>query len=621
MKASRNDPCPCGSGRKYKSCCMAADQATARVSRIVGEENLRDATAAWQQVARRTPVWQADVAPTVAGVRESPDGISMAMVTAAGFVVAGDVVTHRPGTDEERARVVAQVLGSAARVLGVYPEVLQVRDEALADALSEELAPRDVRVEAAPLDELDDALDAAMDHLGGRPGSSRLLLALTWRETGASPQDLSDLHAAAASFYESAPWAVMDDRAPVLLGFPDGSAWSASVMGGAEIAYGLSLYSSPLDMAAIAGNELAPGEILRDMDGCSLTVSFDTSEELTRTMRREVAGGGWALVSPEAYPRLYGISLPERRITAEHVRTATLALRAVVCLARGEDPSEAVGVEAMLLPNPEDLAGEEITDSLWKYPDNPRPITAEGPGADPSAALRWNEDADRFREEEQGRLMRFGAWLEAQGVANTPAKADLRVAREWARYLDMTDITAPAATEYDLRSFVYTFIPRFATVPQAVLKALPRAMGRLAAFLEEREGIRYPFAAEVIDELEAFWARAAEHGDILEDVLEELAERATDDLYFRNLVPESLFRDYADEVPDAVIHRTLPLYKELQRQWLLWFDEEVRSGVDDWNDLEERMSDRQLAWEETPTPLAGGRTPAEMIGKLFEEGR
>jgi len=25
--AGRNDPCPCGSGRKYKKCCMLADQA------------------------------------------------------------------------------------------------------------------------------------------------------------------------------------------------------------------------------------------------------------------------------------------------------------------------------------------------------------------------------------------------------------------------------------------------------------------------------------------------------------------------------------------------------------------------------------------------------------------
>jgi uncharacterized protein YecA (UPF0149 family) len=25
-KAGRNDPCPCGSGKKYKKCCMLKDQ-------------------------------------------------------------------------------------------------------------------------------------------------------------------------------------------------------------------------------------------------------------------------------------------------------------------------------------------------------------------------------------------------------------------------------------------------------------------------------------------------------------------------------------------------------------------------------------------------------------------
>src|SRR5271157_6033733 len=26
MKTGRNDPCPCGSGKKYKKCCLAKDQ-------------------------------------------------------------------------------------------------------------------------------------------------------------------------------------------------------------------------------------------------------------------------------------------------------------------------------------------------------------------------------------------------------------------------------------------------------------------------------------------------------------------------------------------------------------------------------------------------------------------
>src|SRR5262245_47779168 len=32
MKIGRNDPCPCGSGKKYKKCCLAKDEATARTA-------------------------------------------------------------------------------------------------------------------------------------------------------------------------------------------------------------------------------------------------------------------------------------------------------------------------------------------------------------------------------------------------------------------------------------------------------------------------------------------------------------------------------------------------------------------------------------------------------------
>ena len=32
-KTGRNDPCPCGSGKKYKQCCLARDEATAAAAR------------------------------------------------------------------------------------------------------------------------------------------------------------------------------------------------------------------------------------------------------------------------------------------------------------------------------------------------------------------------------------------------------------------------------------------------------------------------------------------------------------------------------------------------------------------------------------------------------------
>jgi hypothetical protein len=38
MKTGRNDPCPCGSGRKYKECCLSKDEAAARTVREAAAE-------------------------------------------------------------------------------------------------------------------------------------------------------------------------------------------------------------------------------------------------------------------------------------------------------------------------------------------------------------------------------------------------------------------------------------------------------------------------------------------------------------------------------------------------------------------------------------------------------
>jgi hypothetical protein len=37
-RPGRNEPCPCGSGRKYKQCCLATDEARAAAARKVAAE-------------------------------------------------------------------------------------------------------------------------------------------------------------------------------------------------------------------------------------------------------------------------------------------------------------------------------------------------------------------------------------------------------------------------------------------------------------------------------------------------------------------------------------------------------------------------------------------------------
>ncbi len=65
-KPGRNDQCPCGSGKKYKQCCLAKDEETAREAR---------AQAAAEAAAKAQAEPQADTpaaAPKAAPVRDQP---------------------------------------------------------------------------------------------------------------------------------------------------------------------------------------------------------------------------------------------------------------------------------------------------------------------------------------------------------------------------------------------------------------------------------------------------------------------------------------------------------------------------------------------------------------------
>ncbi len=51
-KPGRNDRCPCGSGKKYKACCLARDEAAER-DRLAAEQAEREARAAARRLEQR----------------------------------------------------------------------------------------------------------------------------------------------------------------------------------------------------------------------------------------------------------------------------------------------------------------------------------------------------------------------------------------------------------------------------------------------------------------------------------------------------------------------------------------------------------------------------------------
>jgi len=57
MKAGRNDPCPCGSGKKYKKCCLASDREQLSDDPLEPPQDVRDAAAPWDGDSPEPSEW------------------------------------------------------------------------------------------------------------------------------------------------------------------------------------------------------------------------------------------------------------------------------------------------------------------------------------------------------------------------------------------------------------------------------------------------------------------------------------------------------------------------------------------------------------------------------------
>lgn len=362
MKTKRNDPCPCGSGRKYKTCCQQADQARNQAAALLGAGAMRGTETGLRDAARGAEAWDADVVPIPVTISEARDGASLAMVMAGELMLTADIVTSRPGSPAERADAVLHAVLKAGRAAGgAFPPRLRVRDAALAEALVSETAARGIVVEAAgTLPELDEALDECLENVTGRRLGGRVAMPSSWRETEASSEELADLHRAAAEFWRAAPWDALEDGDVLSLEFPDGETFGTSVMGAAGMQYGVVLYAELDDLLDLleSGMHESAEEIFARMQGAALHVSFEPRGELPRLMRRELDAAGWEVAGPRAHPYLIGMHLPERRVAAAHVRRATLALRTLALLARDEDPEPETGVQVypVLLDDDDDMA-------------------------------------------------------------------------------------------------------------------------------------------------------------------------------------------------------------------------------------------------------------------------
>lgn len=612
--SSRNDPCPCGSGRKYKACHMRADQIAARAMEALGPEALALSRGATNEAARQAAFWEADVAPLMERFRETGEAGSLAIVVADGLILTGEVLTRRPVGARARARNVLDAVMAGARSTGVLPERLHVRDAALAEALRPEMEARGVALVVDELPGLDEALAVSLEHMAGSAPGGAASAPWTWAETEASAAQLGELHAACAAYHRAEPWRTLSDADGLWVIFPgEDEPWGATVMGGGSIHYGLALYSDPDDLEAVYDRDGEPSaDWLASLRGFTISMSYDPAADLPKPMRREVHAAGWEVAGPSAFPTLMGVGVPGRRITAELVVRVTQACRAIVAfVAAGvphdtwRDPATGVLVETMYGDDEDEAA------SPWPPLERAHPVGPAGAAADAAFVLRPGEEREEVLSLETARLGRFTAWVEAQRPSRASRDREVRAAELWTEMLRQMRIPAQAVTEHELRFFLYAWIVVETSPPKPVAKYLTRSLRRLFGFYAAHEGIEYPWAEGVLSELDELVVRLGEED--VRDALNDVTEMLYDDMEQRALVPER-------EVPGTVLGWSIPfdlqmtrLRDEMHRHWLLWHDEVVRGGVTDPESVRDVLVGRQREWENRPHSALDGRTPRELV--------
>lgn len=363
MKTGRNSPCPCGSGRKYKHCCLPADRAARNAAAVGLSDEL-------QAAAREHAEWEADVFPLPAYVQGDDRSYMVATLVCAGPVVVGveEAACHGAEPDQV-AELIETAFRNAAGAAGAWPEALVVRDRAVARALEARFRagsgptggdPPDVMA-AAFLESLEPPARELVATVAGEDIWPPIAAVRTWAAWGLPEPDVAALFAAAATYHRAAPWALLDDVPPLFASWPDDE-WTLAVLGSAGVEPGLMVYADEWDYDA-ALEAQSPEEAFAALGGWILGFSYGERNELPRPMQREVARSGWEVAAPDAYPQLMPIRTPGGGLSRRTVRRLADVLEAIAALVDREGDRLRAG---------EPAAVERTTGLRVEYPGEDR---------------------------------------------------------------------------------------------------------------------------------------------------------------------------------------------------------------------------------------------------------
>ncbi|CAN5138046.1 hypothetical protein BH23GEM4_BH23GEM4_23700 [soil metagenome] len=622
MSTGRNDPCPCGSGKKYKHCCMGRDQAAEQVQHRFG---LAPVSAA-DHAARG--VWQVDLTPLAIRIKADAAARPAAtLVVENGVVLDVDLEAAPPSDTEAIAAELERVIARTAKRTGAWPHRVEVRDAEVAGHLSGLLAAREVEViRRARLDALDALADDLREHLGGAarampPASSPE----TWRGWGLPRDTIAELFRAAAEFWRRRPWRWLPSDDPLYALEGTSHPWTCTVLGNGGEEFGLALYAEAEDFFRMFEDEPP----FAHLTGPVLSLTFDRASELPQRMRREVAAAGWEVASPDGYPVLIAMNTPggglQRTIAEDLIRLLRtipeFAAHHREALESPKEPLEWRSPESGVLLRLE--AGPEsgpLLETPWDPVDQLAPCLPEGPAAEPEAALELALDpppggVDALVARNRAVAERFEDALRAQGLSEATVRKHATNAVTFVEMLGFYQgVPVRAVTEYDLRSFLFDLYPRKVADAAQRVEAMPASLTRFFNFLALQEGIVCPWARAVLGERDAYWERIGTFpgGFWWDEGVAEWRAALDADLIDRAMIH---WPKHADGTPwgPTMGHQEAGLEQEVQRRWLIWRDEVIRGGIADPRELRLAAIERQLQWEEMPHPRLNGRTPLQVI--------
>jgi tetratricopeptide (TPR) repeat protein len=132
-KPGRNDPCPCGSGNKYKKCCLPKEEAVERKQLAEAKAKRAERAATHRSHLREV---RAAIAARLAGAEDADDELTIASNAAVDLVRAGkldeaeqaarDLLARFPDVHDgwDRLGMVYEVRGENQQAADCYREVI-----------------------------------------------------------------------------------------------------------------------------------------------------------------------------------------------------------------------------------------------------------------------------------------------------------------------------------------------------------------------------------------------------------------------------------------------------------------------------------------------------------------